>query len=959
MRSHLLYTLINRRQQRKTRRLSSFRERLWRVGLGLGAVISLSLVGGVFVLALLFAGLTADLPSLDPLPKMLDPQNGWLLEPTRLYDRSGQEIIAVLENPGVTRRFLPIDPLLPEHFSPYLVQATLALYDPGFWGHPGFDWQHLTDPEPHTIAERLVLELLLVNEAPDTRRALRMRFLAGQAVATFGRTRVLEWFLNSAYYGHLAYGADTAAQLYLGKSASQLTLAEAAQLLAAYEAPALNPLDAPVAAREQQRAVLERLLRIGAINLQEFEQAKQSPLAFRPAVGEKEQTGRAFVRLAVEQAAGHIGRRRVERGGLRIVTTLDPDLQRQLECTAKIQLRRLSGQDDNLPEDCPAGRLLPTLASDSRSYPADLRAGGVVLDVKSGQVLALLGETTAQGETVFLPAGQPGSLLTPFVALAGFARGMSPASLVWDIPARLPKNQQGYENPDGRYHGPQRLRLALANDYLIPFVDLLTQMGASSVWRLVEPFGLRGLAGSSRAEDLLFGGGNVSVLSVAQAYQVFANQGEMLGWKTGQDGVIEPLLVLTVEDAGGKRWLDTGQTAATYRQMVVSAQLAYLVNHVLIDENARRIGMGYPNPLEIGRPIGAKLGGTANGEQVWAVGYTPQRLLVIWLGMPDAGDATVRLNPKLAAGIWRAVMQYASRDLPPVGWDEPPGLVRVEVCDPSGKLPTPACPSRVGEVFIQGNEPTEADDLYQVVEVNRETGRLATVFTPLELIDQRTYLSLPAEALDWAKQNNVPIPPTEYDTIQPPPCSPVACITNPASFTYVKGMVAVQGTAAGEDFSFYRLQIGRGLNPRTWLQLGEDHAAPVVDGLLGEWNTRDQDGLYALRLTVVNQNQQVQTFVVQVTVDNTPPEARVTFPLEGQIVSYSGDHPLVLQCDVSDAFGIDRVEWRIDGEVVAESNLPPYSALWHVQTGEHELSLRVYDLAGNVGEAQVVRFKVE
>ncbi len=145
MRSHLLYTLINRRQQRKTRRLYSFRERLWRVGLGLGAVVSLSLVGGVFVLALLFAGLTGDLPSLDPLPKMLDPQNGWLLEPTRLYDRSGQEIIAVLENPGVTRRFLPMDPLLPEHFSPYLVQATLALYDPGFWGHPGFDWQHLTD----------------------------------------------------------------------------------------------------------------------------------------------------------------------------------------------------------------------------------------------------------------------------------------------------------------------------------------------------------------------------------------------------------------------------------------------------------------------------------------------------------------------------------------------------------------------------------------------------------------------------------------------------------------------------------------------------------------------------------------------------------------------------------------------------------------------------------------------
>ncbi|MEJ5203119.1 MAG: transglycosylase domain-containing protein, partial [Anaerolineales bacterium] len=773
------------------------------------------------------------------------------------------------------------------------------------------------------------------------------------------RTRVLEWFLNSAYFGHLAYGADSAAQLYLGKPASQLTLAEAAQLLAAYEAPALNPLDAPIAARERRRFVLEHLLAVGAINRQEFEQAVQTQLIFRQLVKEEEQIGRAFVRLALEQAAKQMGRRRVERGGLRIVTTLDLDLQRQLKCTVKIQLRRLSGQSDDLREDCPAGRLLPTLSSDSRSYPADLRAGAVLLDVESGQVLALLGETTPQDEKAFLPAGQPGSLLTPFVALAGFTRGMSPASLVWDIPARLPQSLQGRQNPDGKFHGPQRLRLALANDYLVPFTDLLVQLGASNVWHLVEPFGLSGLVASPQAEDLLFDGGNISILNIAQAYQVFAGQGVLVGQRTGQDGTFEPLLVLVIEDFGGHRWLDATQPGATQKQAVVSAQLAYLVNHVLSDENARRISLGYPNPLEIGRPTGAKLGQTADGSQVWTVGYTPQRLLAIWIGLPADADVPIRLSPKLAASVWRAVMQYATRDLPPIGWSEPPGMVQVTVCDPSGKLPTSACPSRVNEVFIQGNEPTEADALYQVYQVNRETGRLATVFTPLEMIDERTYLVLPEEALDWAKQNNIPIPPTEYDTIQPAPCSPAACITSPASFTFVKGMVTVRGTAAGEDFAFYRLQIGRGLNPRTWLQLGEDSATPVTEDVLGEWNTRDQDGLYALRLTVVKQNQQVLTSVVQVTVDNTPPEARIAFPLDGQVVQRVEDRPLVLQCDVNDAFGIRRVEWLLDGKVIAESNLAPYSALWQAETGEHELRLRAYDLADNVGESQPVRFRVQ
>jgi hypothetical protein len=171
-------------------------------------------------------------------------------------------------------------------------------------------------------------------------------------------------------------------------------------------------------------------------------------------------------------------------------------------------------------------------------------------------------------------------------------------------------------------------------------------------------------------------------------------------------------------------------------------------------------------------------------------------------------------------------------------------------------------------------------------------------------------------------------------------------------------MVAVQGTAAGDDFSFYRLQIGRGLNPRTWLQLGDDHAAPVVDGLLGEWNTRDQDGLYALRLTVVNQNQQVQTFVVQVTVDNTPPQVQVRLPAPDQARLLPTSGVLSLYAEASDTYGLQRLIWRINGREVGESRAAPYVLLWEATRGTHTLEVIAEDLAGNRASSGEMRFVV-
>jgi membrane carboxypeptidase/penicillin-binding protein PbpC len=296
---------------------------------------------------------------------------------------------------------------------------------------------------------------------------------------------------------------------------------------------------------------------------------------------------------------------------------------------------------------------------------------------------------------------------------------------------------------------------------------------------------------------------------------------------------------------------------------VVAPGLAYLVTSSLSDEAARWPSLGSPNALEIGRPAAAKLGQTPDGRDAWAAGYTPSRLVVTWTG----GGAGGGLTPRLPAVLWNALMQLASRDLPREGWPVPPGVSVINVCDPSGLLPSADCPNVVSEVFTDGNEPTQIDTLYRVYYVNRETGHLATVFTPPQLVEKRVYLIVPPEAREWAVSAGIPVPPDSYDAIQPPPRDPNVNISSPELFASVQGRVQIIGTASGADFVSYRVQVGRGLNPQEWIQIGEEASAPVENDLLAEWDTTGLNGLYAVQLIVIRSDQRVETAVIQVTID--------------------------------------------------------------------------------------------
>lgn len=829
--------LRTRRERRLARqRANEFRTR--NTLLSAGMVLSLLTATFIITIAFAYVNLTSDLPSIEIFPGYLNPPDGLLLQPTRIYDRTREHVLFTFSPNDSPRRYIPLSDTNPQYLPKSLSDAVIATSDPDFWRHAGYSLAGITNSELHpTLAQRLVFDLLLFNEPPSLRRALRERILAAQITAEYGRTQILEWYLNSANFGRYAFGVDTAAQLYFGKSATELTPGEAAILAAVSDSPSLNPYDAPQTAIERGREAIQLMETQRLLSDEVAANALGESPFFQTPTPFTSQPAAAFTNLLLSQLDSRFPRERIERGGLTIISTLDFDLQRQSSCVTAFYAARLAGLPDPVIE-CESLRFLPALPPGTTV--TDSSASAIVTDPKTGQILAVVGETFQAQEAPLITAHNPGSALDAFVYLTGFTRGLSPASLIWDIPGKT-----DVQNFDGAYHGPIRLRVALVNDYPAPAAQVLAQMGVENVSRIAESFGL------SRDNEA-----EVSLVSAAGAYGVFAQQGVYLGQDVNE--AFGPVSILKVEGNDGSVWLDWGTPQA---KPVITPGLAYLMNHSLSDESARLGALRSSGVLDVGRPAGVKLGQTDNALDTWAIGYSPTRVVAVWTGARSGSD----LSPRVPAVLWNALMQIASQDLPHDGWSVPSDVSVINVCDPSGMLPTADCPNLVSEVFLNGNEPVQPDNMFRRYSINRETGFLATVFTLPQLIEDRVYFVVPSDARSWAESAALEIPPTTYDVIQSPQVNPDVNITSPELFAEVVGEVQITGTAVGENFVSYRLLIGQGLNPQEWIQVAEGNE-PVTNALLGEWNTSNLSGLYALQLQVVRSDQRVDSAVIQVTV---------------------------------------------------------------------------------------------
>jgi membrane peptidoglycan carboxypeptidase len=906
------------------------------LGLVVGVAGVLMLGGGIVAGGRVVLAAAADLPPASSLESFFGQSGSERFRAPQLFDRSGEALLAEVLHPlARDRQWQPLDRL-----PAWLAAATVAALDPSFWTDAGQEPAAVTrlvmqsvlegsaPGQPATITERLAQQTLL--RGSDSRLAVML--MADEISSAYPKERVLEWFLNSANYGNLAFGIDAAARVYLGKPADRLTVGEAALLAALPAHPEVDPLADRAAAQALQREVLASMRGQGWITAEQERAGLAELLPLQDDEARQAMQGLGFVQVAWEELRARIGAGAAAQGGARVITTLDLDLQLQADCVARSYLARMDGGDplsvlpaaDGSP--CAAASLLPPLRPGDSGVDHGIEAAATtLLDPASGEILALTG-----------PAGESrpaGGVLAPLVYLSAFSRGYTPATMVIDT------------GEGGESSGPVRLRTALAEGDASVTDQLLALLGPAVVESTLDLMGLDPAAAADGAE--------LALDKLTAAYGVLANRGIQAGAASG-GGVSHASILQAVYSPEGEVLYQT----RTERRSVISEGLAFLLNEILSDEAARERVYGQGSALQVGRPAAAVTGQTATDNTV--LGYTPQLVGGVRVGA-EPGETLNNVHAlNGAAPIWHALMRYAARDLPPEAWPRPPDVTELEVCDPSGYLPTPYCPRVVREVFLAGTEPTYSDTLYRPFRINRETGRLATYFTPLDQVEEIVFFVPPPEAEAWARAAGLESPPSEYDrvSIQDPAAAEVR-LSSPAFLSIVAGEVDVVGSATGEGFASYRLDAGEGLDPRAWLQIGQAQETPVRDGRLGRWDTSAWRGAGILRLTVVRQDGTVETAAVPVTVDNDPPTVEIILPLNGAEFTPPADKEAAIQVEASDETLLDRVVVFVDDRPALTREGPPWSVYWPLGTiGEHRIRARAYDAAGNWADSEEVNIRV-
>jgi penicillin-binding protein 1C len=859
-------------------------------------------------------------------------------ETTKIYDRTGQVLLYEVFDPRLgDRTWVPIDQI-----PPYLRQATIAVEDKTFYDNPGFDIRGFARAFYYytlrggqvqggsTITMQLIKNVLIPLEERYQvlySRKIKEFILAMEISRRYSKDQILEWYLNSNFYGNLAYGVEAAAKVYFDKPVQELSLAECAMLAAVPQYPGLNPIDAPEQARKRQHLVLDAMMRQGYITAEEAVAAKYQKLDIKAREERFDIIAPHFSIYARKRLEEMFGPELVHRGGLRVYTTLDLEMQNLAQEIARERVAELQAEERNVSN-----------------------AAVVVITPRTGEILVMLGsldywDDKIAGEVnVALANRQPGSSFKPFTYVTAFSQGYTAATMIMDVRTAFPDPPHPPyvpENYDRKYHGPKRIRQTLACSYNMPAVKVLDMAGVENVINTAHRMGINTLNEDYYGLSLTLGGGEITLLDMTYAFSVFANGGTMAGMpvtpslspplggmRGGGYRELDPVAILRVEDRDGNiLW----QYTTPETREVLSPQLAYLITDIMSDNNARAPAFGAESPLKLSRPAAVKTGTTDDFRDAWTIGYTPQIATGVWVG--NSGNEAMEHVPgsQGAGPIWHNFMERVVEGMPVENFVRPPGFEEVEVCSVSGMLPTEHCPHKVKEMFIEGTAPTAYCNVHQVFRVNRETGKLATIYTPPELVDEVVYEIFPPEAADWVREQGIPQPPTPYDLAYgPSPATGDVAIVSPAPYAYLRETVPIVGNARAHNFQLYRLEYGQGINPSAWIQIGADHYNQVTNAPLEYWDVKGLDGLYTLQLSVVDGGGNYRKATIQVTVDNTPPEVGLIYPYDGRTYVMEYDEYVNISAEAVDNFSMDRVEFYLDDNLLSYSTIPPYNTKWTI-----------------------------
>lgn len=694
-------------------------------------ILVLVVLSGLIIFFLVFRGL----PSPNKLSSDEFPVS------TQILDRHGQLLYEIYAEQNRT-------PIQLADLPDYVKQATIAIEDKNFYHHHGFAWEGITRAFLNTIfkknlqggstiTQQLVKTTLLT---PDRtlKRKLREAILSLATEIRYSKDTILEMYLNHVPYGGTSYGIEQASQTYFGKSAHNLNLAEAALLAGLPQAPTrYSPFGAnPNLAQERQRQVLDRMLQDGYISQEQLDQAINTPLNFAP----QTQNIKAphFSLYIKELLVDKYGEPLVEKGGLRVTTSLDLDLQEYAESTVATETAKL--QKANVSN-----------------------AAALITIPRTGEILAMVGSKNYFDETidgnvnVTTRLRQPGSSIKPINYAVGLLKGFTPATMFLDVPVcfNVP-GQKAYcpRNYDNTFHGVVQMRFALGNSFNIPAVKMLAANSVESMVATASAMGITTYQDSSRyGLSLTLGGGEVKMVDMAVAFGVFANSGLK----------VDLTPILKVETYTGKvlEQIDL-ENQLPVGEKVLPPEVTYLISHILLDNNARSQAFGSNSQLVIpGHAVSVKTGTTDDLRDNWTIGFTPTFLVAAWTGNNDNSPMSPWLVSGVsgAAPIWHQIITRVLVNQPDEWPKKPENIVGIQVCQLSGFRPNPDSPCETRfEYFIKGQEPLLEPSLKKGVWIDTTTNRppLPGVTENLEM-QEHIMLSDPVQTdycLDCPKEIN-------------------------------------------------------------------------------------------------------------------------------------------------------------------------------------------------------------
>ncbi len=644
-----------------------------------------SLIGLIVLTIFSFIVFAKDLPS----PTKLTTRDASLS--TKIYDRNDKLLYDIY---GEKNRALVNWKELP----PYVKDATIAIEDKDFYKHQGFSFTGILRAVfriltlqglegGSTITQQVVKNTLLSPERTLTRK-IKEFILALQVERKYTKDEILQIYLNEVPYGGTAWGIEAASQTYFGKDAKDLSLTEAVILAGLPQSPTYySPFGTnPKAYASRAGDVVRRMEEDGILTKDQEKKLKEEISNVKFSSNSQGIRAPHFVFYVKDLLVEKYGEKFVEQGGLRVKTSLDLELQDKVQNIVTEEVNKLD----------------------------EFRVGNgaaVVMDPKNGEILSMVGSKDYFAKdydgqvNVTLSQRQPGSALKPFAYATAFKAGYSPAFVLMDVPTEFPGGvgQPPYKpvNYDGKYRGPQQVRFALGNSLNIPAVKMLALVGVKNMLRTAYEAGVRSLEPSDDnlkrfGLAISLGGGEVRLLELVNGFATFANEGVFQ----------EPVSILKVEDKGGK-------TIDEYKEkkgkQVIDKGVAFIVSHILSDNNARSAVFGTNSLLNVsGRTVAVKTGTTDDKRDNWAIGYTPSVAVGVWVGNNDNSP----MNPQIASGvtgatpIWNKAIVAALLGKGNEGFNKPDDVTALEVDAFGGGLPCRDLPKR-SEYFTKGTEPTK------------------------------------------------------------------------------------------------------------------------------------------------------------------------------------------------------------------------------------------------------------